>query len=53
MKKRELTLAELALIAGTRVLSGKLTKDKRRAAGWTLVTVGAVNHNPAVDECVR
>lgn len=55
MKKRELTLPELALIAGTRgmlgagiglLLSGKLSKDKRRATGWTLVAVGAVTTIP-------
>ena len=50
MKKQEMTVPELALIAGTRgmlgagiglLLSGKLNKDQRRAAGWTLVAVGA------------
>jgi hypothetical protein len=55
MKKQEVTLPELALIAGTRgmlgagiglLLSGKLSKDQRRAAGWTLVAVGAVTTIP-------
>ena len=55
MKMRKVTLAELALIAGTRgmlgagiglLLSSKLTKDKRRAAGWTLVAVGAATTIP-------
>ena len=55
MKKREITLPNLALIAGTRgmlgagiglLLSGKLNKDQRRAAGWTLVAVGAVTTIP-------
>ena len=55
MKKQEVTLPELALIAGTRgmlgagiglLLSGKLSKDRRRAAGWTLVAVGAVTTIP-------
>ena len=55
MKIKKLTLAELALIGSTRgmlgagiglLLSGKLTKDKRRAAGWTLVAVGAVTTIP-------
>jgi hypothetical protein len=50
MKKQEITLPELALIAGTRgvlgagiglLLSGKLNKDQRRAAGWALFAVGA------------
>lgn len=55
LTKHELTLAELALIAGTRgmlgagvglLLSSKLSKDQRRAAGWTLVAVGAVTTLP-------
>jgi len=50
-------MPELALIAGTRgmlgagiglLLSGKLTKDQRRAAGWALVAVGAVTTIPLV-----
>jgi len=28
------------------LLSGKLSKDQRRAAGWTLVAVGAVTTIP-------
>ena len=55
MKKQEMTLPELALIAGTRgvlgagiglLLSGKLNKDQRRAAGWALFAVGAVTTIP-------
>jgi hypothetical protein len=55
MKKQEITLPELALIAGTRgmlgagiglLLSGKLNKDQRQAAGWTLAAVGAVTTIP-------
>ena len=55
MKKRKLTLSEIALIASTRgmlgagiglVLSSKLNKDQRRAAGWTLVAVGAITTIP-------
>jgi len=55
MKKREMTVPELALIAGTRgmlgagiglLLSGKLNKDQRRAAGWALVAVGAATTIP-------
>jgi hypothetical protein len=57
MKPKELTLPELALIAGTRgmlgagiglLLSGKLSKEQRRAAGWTLVAVGAMTTIPLV-----
>jgi len=55
VKKRKLTLSEIALIASTRgmlgagiglVLSSKLNKDQRRAAGWTLVAVGAITTIP-------
>jgi hypothetical protein len=55
IKKKEMTLPELALIAATRgmlgagiglLLSGKLNADKRRAAGWTLVAVGAITTIP-------
>ena len=57
MKKRELTLPEIALIAGTRgmlgagiglLLSGKLSKDRRREVGWGLVLVGAVTTVPLI-----
>ena len=55
MKKRKLTLSEIALIASTRgmlgagiglLLSSKLNKNQRRAAGWTLVAVGAITTIP-------
>lgn len=55
MKKAELTLPEIALIAGTRgmlgagaglLLADKLNKDQRRAIGWTLLIVGAVSTIP-------
>ena len=55
MKKQEISLPQLALIAGTRgmlgagiglLLSGKLNQDQRRAAGWTLVAVGAATTIP-------
>ena len=57
MKKRKLTVSEIALIASTRgmlgagiglLMSGKLSKDQRRAVGWTLVMVGAVTTIPLV-----
>ena len=57
MKKRELTLPEIALIASTRgmlgagiglLLSSKLSKDQRRGVGWSLVMVGAVTTIPLV-----
>jgi len=59
MKPKEVTVPELALIAGTRgmlgagiglLLSGKLSREQRRAVGWTLVAVGAVTTIPLVIE---
>ena len=59
MKKRELTLPQLALIASTRgmlgagigfLLSNKLSKDQRRGVGWSLVTVGAITTIPLIME---
>jgi hypothetical protein len=59
MKKTEITLPELALIAGTRgmlgagaglLLADRLNKDQRRAVGWTLLLVGALSTIPlAID----
>ena len=55
MRRQVMTIPELALIAGTRgmlgagiglLLSGKLNKDQRQAAGWALVAVGAVTTIP-------
>jgi len=59
MKKTELTLPEVALIAGTRgmlgagvglLLADKLNKDQRKAIGWTLLIVGAVSTVPLAIE---
>ena len=59
MKKAELTLPEIALIAGTRGMLGagagllsadRLNDDQRRAMGWTLLIIGAVSTIPlAID----
>ena len=59
MISRTITLPELFLIAGTRVvlgvglgllLSDKLNNDQRKAAGWTMLAVGAISTIPlAVD----
>ncbi len=55
MKKAELSLPEVALIAGTRgmlgagvglLLADKLEKDQRRTIGWTLLIMGAVSTVP-------
>ena len=59
MKKAALTLPEVALIAGTRVMAGagiallladKLDEDKRKMLGWTLFLIGAISTIPlAID----
>lgn len=55
MKKTKLTLPELGLIAGTRamlgagaglLLSDKLSEDRRKSIGWTLLIVGAASTIP-------
>jgi hypothetical protein len=57
MIKSELTLPEIALIAGTRgmlgagialLLGDRLTADQRKAIGWTLFAVGAISTIPLV-----
>ena len=59
MKKAELTLPEIALIAGTRgmigagaalLLADRLNVDQRKAIGWTLLLVGAVSTIPLAME---
>lgn len=55
MKKLEVTLPELALIAGTRAILGagiglliadKIPADQRKAVGWTLTIIGAATTIP-------
>ena len=55
MKKAELTLPEIALIAGTRgmlgagaglLLADRLNNDRRKAIGWTLLIIGAISTIP-------
>ena len=55
MKKTELTLPELGLIAGTRgmlgagvalLLANKLSDGERKAVGWTLFLAGALSTIP-------
>jgi hypothetical protein len=55
MKSTEITLPELALIAGTRgmlgagaalLISSKLNNDQRKAVGWTLFLVGLISTVP-------
>jgi hypothetical protein len=59
MRETQISLPELALVAGTRALLGagigllladRLPEDRRRAVGWTLLLVGAASTIPlAVD----
>ena len=59
MKKSALTLPEIMLIAGTRVMAGVgigllladvIREDKRKKIGWGLFLVGAVSTIPlAID----
>jgi hypothetical protein len=55
MKSTEITLPELALIAGTRgmlgagaalLISSKLNNDQRKAVGWTLFLIGLISTVP-------
>ena len=55
MKKAALTIPEIMLIAGTRVMAGaggallladKLRKDERKTIGWTLFLIGAISTIP-------
>ncbi len=57
MKKAELTLPEIGLIAGTRAMGGagiallladKLNEDQRKTIGWTLFLIGAISTIPLV-----
>lgn len=54
-KPRTLTLKDIGLIAGTRValgmgigllISGKMSRYRRRSVGWSLVTAGALTTIP-------
>jgi EamA domain-containing membrane protein RarD len=55
MKETRISIPELALIAGTRaalgagaalILGDKLSKEQKKAVGWTLVLVGVVTTVP-------
>ena len=55
MKERNLTVPEIAQIAGTRailgvgiglILADKLTEDQRKGIGWTLLAVGLLSTIP-------
>jgi hypothetical protein len=62
MIERTLTIAELILIAGTRValgagvgllLSNRLSKDQRKAAGTALAVVGGLSTIPLAIGVIR
>ena len=55
MRERIMTVPEIMLIAGTRValgaglgllISDKLSRDRRKGAGWALLAVGALSTIP-------
>jgi hypothetical protein len=55
MKETRVTIPELALIAGTRaalgagaalILGDRLTREQKKAVGWTLFLVGVVTTVP-------
>jgi hypothetical protein len=59
MTERLVTIPEIVLIAGTRVVLGlglgllladRLTEEQRRAAGWALFAVGALSTIPLAAE---
>ena len=57
MKTHTLTVPEIGLIGGTRaalgagvalLLADRLSRDQRRAIGWTLLAVGVITTFPLV-----
>ena len=55
MRKHEVTIPQIGLMAGTRAMLGagvallvseKLTSEQRQSIGWTLVAVGAITTIP-------
>jgi hypothetical protein len=59
MMKAELTMPEIALLAGTRgmlgagaglLLADRLSDDQRKAVGWTLLIAGAISTIPLLLE---
>jgi hypothetical protein len=57
--KAELTMPEIALLAGTRgmlgagaglLLADRLSDDQRKAVGWTLLIAGAISTIPLLLE---
>ena len=61
MKDTCISIPELALIAGTRaalgagvalLLGGQLTKEQKKAVGWTLFLIGAVTTVPLLADVI-
>jgi len=59
MRETQISIPELALIAGTRaaagaglglLLAGRLSDEQRRAVGWTLFLMGALSTIPLAFE---
>ena len=59
MKKRQVSLPQIAMIAGTRMALGvglglllgeKLDGEARRGAGWALLAIGAISTIPLAAE---
>jgi hypothetical protein len=59
MTRTPLSLPEIGIIAGTRaafgagvglLLAGRLSEEQRRAAGWTLLAVGAITTIPILGQ---
>jgi hypothetical protein len=55
MNRRALSIPEIGIIAGTRaafgagvalLLADQMSKEQRRAVGWTLLAVGAISTIP-------
>jgi len=62
MKTHQLTLPEIAMVAGTRgmlgaglalLLGDRLTAEQRKTLGWTLFTIGAATTLPLVRHVLR
>jgi hypothetical protein len=62
MERRPLSIPELAIISGTRAALGAgvgmlvsefMTREQRRAVGWTLVAVGAVTTIPIIAQLIN
>ena len=62
MKRTSLSIPEIGIIAGTRGMLGagigllvadRLSREQRRAVGWTLVAVGALTTIPIAIQLIR